>query len=107
MADIQTNSIPPIIIRMTPGYIGQSGYSGGSFVGSSGYSGFSGYSSASGYSGVSGLSGYSGTPGTGLTARGPWNSDTIYNTNDLVTYGGNAWMSLNGNNHNNVPVEGV
>ena len=68
-----------------------------------GTSGSSGSSGTSGTSGSSGSSGTSGSSGSGFTFSGPWTSTTTYNLNDVVTYGGQSYVSIQAGNLNKQP----
>jgi hypothetical protein len=124
MADNETKYAPLSDLSGVSGFSGFSGYSGSGISGFSGFSGFSGSgisgfsgfsgekgdsgtSGFSGYSGsgISGFSGYSGAAGQGVTAKGVWASGTTYSINDLASYSGYTWLSLQDSNLNNTPVE--
>jgi len=68
-----------------------------------GTSGSSGTSGTSGTSGSSGTSGTSGSSGSGFTYNGAWSSSTTYNLNDVVTYGGQSYVSIQAGNLNKQP----
>ena len=71
-------------------------------VGPAGPAGPQGPPGLPGPQGVQGLQGIKGDPG-GLVFRGNWNTGNTYAANDLVSYGGAAWVSLVASNVNFVP----
>jgi len=73
-------------------------------IAGSGLSGRSGISGLSGASGASGASGRSGLSGIGLSwISGGWDFELTYSINDLVSYNGSSYISLQNNNSNQIP----
>jgi hypothetical protein len=68
-----------------------------------GTSGTSGTSGSSGNSGSNGTSGTSGSSGNGFVFRGSWTGTTTYNLNDVITYNGQSYVSIQSNNLNKQP----
>jgi len=66
-------------------------------------SGTSGTSGQNGSSGTSGTSGSSGSSGTGFNYLGSWDNTVSYNTNDVITYNGQTYVSLQNGNLNKQP----
>jgi hypothetical protein len=69
--------------------------------GPQGIQGIQGIQGVQGSQGVPGLQGVPGPPG--LVWRSAWSSETTYNVNDAVNYGGSSLVSLLSNNLNNQP----
>lgn len=89
---------------------GDSGATGaGGATGPQGLPGPQGSAGPTGPAGPQGPKGDKGDPGTGtgLQYRGAWTSAIAYATNDVVTYGGAAWVSTVNSNVGNVPSTGV
>ena len=66
-------------------------------------SGTSGTSGSSGSNGSSGTSGTSGSSGIGFNYQGNWTGTTTYNLNDVITYNGQSYVSLQNGNLNKQP----
>ena len=86
---------------------GDSGATGA--AGPTGPQGLPGPPGVAGATGAQGPKGDKGDPGngTGLQYRGAWASAIAYATNDVVTYGGAAWVSTVNSNVGNAPSTGV
>jgi hypothetical protein len=70
---------------------------------SGGTSGSSGTSGTSGSSGSSGTSGTSGSSGSGFNYYGTWSDTTTYIINDVITYNGQSYVSIQNGNLNKQP----
>ena len=70
---------------------------------SGGTSGSSGSSGTSGSSGSSGTSGTSGSSGSGFNYYGTWSDTTTYIINDVITYNGQSYVSIQNGNLNKQP----
>ena len=73
-------------------------------IGATGAAGPAGLIGATGQAGNPGVAGATGATGTGLNWRGNWSNGAIYSVNDVVAFGGSAYVSLIGANTNNTPA---
>lgn len=78
-------------------------------AGPQGPKGDKGDTGAAGTTGPQGPKGDKGDPGTGagLQYRGAWSASLLYASNDVVTYGGAAWVSTANSNIGTAPATGT
>jgi len=83
----KTGATGPTGTAGTTGFTGSTGKTG-----STGLQGATGVRGATGWTGAIGLQGSTGSTGTSLTWRGIYNSNTIYNVNDVVENDGSTYI---------------
>ena len=97
-----TGAVGPAGAKGATGANGAPGSAGATGVaGAVGPAGLTGPSGPAGPTGAAGPQGIHGLPGVGI--EGPYASATNYGLNDVVTWQGSSWYSLQTSNHGNTP----